>query len=156
MSQPILQLNNSSLWGQIYSASFETSGYVNQRPIPIRPIIIPFSFDRHVLAFFCQSNDQNAGKWQRGCKVSQLVQVGTNISGQTLLTTETKIISQANPTLLRWQQYSSEYFLRIDFYPWFSHLFIDIREYRGIDTDTNTQALLSIESSVNQLIQNQP
>ena len=156
MTQPIVQLGRSDVWGQIFSEQFESVGYVGRRPIPIRPHIIPASFDSHILAISCISDDDDAGKWQRGCKVTQLVSIGRPIAAQNLVATETRIISQALPTLLRFNRYSDEYFIRFDFYPWFSHLFVELWEYRGIDSDTNTEALLSIESGVNQLIQRNP
>lgn len=156
MTQPIVQLERSDLWGQIFSRTFESTGYVGRRPIPIRPYIIPASFDTHILAIHCISNDDNASRWQRGCKVTQLVSVGRPIGNQNQVATETRIISQALPTLLRFKRYGGEYFIRFDFYPWFSNLFVELWEYRGINSDTNTETLLSIESNVNQLIQRNP
>ena len=157
MTQPVVQLGRSDVWGQIFSQAFQSIGFTGRRPIPIRPYIIPASLTSHILAVHCTSlNEDEAGKWQRGCKVTQLISIGRSIAGQNLVAAETRIIGQGLPTLLRLKRYSDEYFIRLDFYPWFSNLFVELWEYRGIDSDTNTEALLSIESSVNQLIQRNP
>jgi hypothetical protein len=65
--------------------------------------------------------------------------------GQNLAIAQSKTILQFVPTLVRFSKYTDEYFLRINMYKWFSELTVQIWEYTGIDSDSDTEILSSIE-----------
>ncbi|HAJ59293.1 MAG TPA: hypothetical protein DCP31_08515, partial [Cyanobacteria bacterium UBA8543] len=117
---------------------------------------VPVTFTNFVAIVWCFSSDQNARKWQRGCKVSQVTPIGAAIGGAPGAVTDTRIITQGIPTLLVFSQYTDEYSLRIDFYPWFRSLQIVVYRYTGAVTDTTTESLRNIQTSLNVIAQRLP
>lgn len=148
MTQPILQLGRQNLWQEVHNFVYETSGFVGRRPIPIPHSFVPVTFSNFVAAVWCKSPFVDERKWQRGCKVSQVTPTGIPFSGGGAIT-ETRIITQDQLTLLAFDQYSTEYSLRIDFYPWFSGVQIVCYQYIGVVDDTTSESLRNIQTSLN-------
>ncbi|HAX78978.1 MAG TPA: hypothetical protein DCY88_24940 [Cyanobacteria bacterium UBA11372] len=156
MTQPILQLGRADLWEEVHNTVYRSSGFVGRRPIPIPHAFVPLTFTNFVSAVWCSSPFAEDRKWQRGCKVSQVTPIGASIAGRNGAITETRIISQGIPTLLAFSQYTNEYSLRLDFYPWYQEIQVMVYQYNGVVSDTTTESLRNIQTSLNVIAQRLP
>ncbi len=154
MTQPIVELGRSDLWNLVFDQTLVVTRAPNSFLAPAPPYLLPSALTHHILLIHCRSNEERAARWVRGCLVSQMVPVGTATFGQNLAIANTKSVMQFVPTLVMFPKYSFEYFLRINLYRWFSELSIQVWEYTGIDSDTSTETLLSIENDVRQIYLN--
>ncbi|MFB2979582.1 hypothetical protein [Microseira sp. BLCC-F43] len=85
--------------------------------------------------------------------MSQVTPIGVAIGGVPGAVTNTRIISQDVPTLLAFSQYTDEYSLRLDFSPWYRNLQVVVYQYIGAVTDTTTESLKNIQTSLNVIAQ---
>ena len=152
MSRLILDLQRSNVWQEVHNNLYESSGFVARRPIPIPTAFVPTTLDSPVCAIWCRSTYAEARKWQRGCKVSQVITINAFSGNMAATAIETRIISQGVTTLLVLSQYTTDYSLRLDFYPWFQDLQVVIWEYQGIVSDTTSESLREIQNSLTTII----
>lgn len=75
MPQLILDLQRSDLWQEVHNNLYQSSGFAARRPIPIPTAFIPATLDSPICAIWCRSTYAEARKWQRGCKVSQVIAI---------------------------------------------------------------------------------
>lgn len=149
----ILQLRRSDLWETVYFNNFLSAGFVGQKPIPIPEAYVPITLTTPIAAIYCSSFDPKASRWQRGCKVSQVTPIGANIGSGFGAVTQTKIVSLNVPTLLFFPLFTDEYALLLEFYPWFREVQVSVHQYIGEVTDTTTEALENIQTSLNTITQ---
>lgn len=156
MTQQSLLSFRSQDWSLAFSQQYFTSGFRGNRPIPISPDLINIGLQGHSLAVFCASIDPRSQRWIRGCQISQVQRLGWNIQPSNALVTHSEVVKLRIPTLIQYPKFQIDYDLRIDFYPWFSDLFVEIWEYNGVESDTTTDSLSSIQASLDQIIQRLP
>ena len=132
----------------IYSREYQSAGREDTRPIPIPSDLINIGLQGHTLIVFCASVEPRSQRWIRGCQISQVQRLPFNVQTSNALVTATEIVKLRIPTLLQFPQYQADYDLRIDFYPWFLDLYVEIWEYTGSESDTTTEALVAIASDV--------
>jgi hypothetical protein len=82
MSKPILELQNSSKWEQLwdYSATAAPAPDYPGYTLAIPPITVPFQLENHIIAISAKSSTAKP-TWRLGGRVAKKIQTGITIGG---------------------------------------------------------------------------
>lgn len=146
MSEPILDLSNSSNWEKVYQNSFTAvpiQGVRNQF-LPIPAVVISNSFDSHTLAVGA-SSFQIKPTWHLGFWLSMNVQL--------LGIGKAEAYSKSIPlglSIVRLPNISSTYTLSANIPRWHKEMTIEIWQYIGSELDIRDD-LVEIKSDLNRI-----
>jgi hypothetical protein len=153
MSKPILELQNSSKWSQLWDYS-TTAAPVPDKPgytLEIPTIVLPFQLENHIIAISAKSSTAPSS-WKLGGRVAKKIQTGITIGGVpdvTISDARKLWLNQIN--LFRFTPYTANYALEITPAYYLTQISLEVWVYTGIDTDTVTNQLNRIEFAVDEI-----
>jgi len=136
MSNPVLQLSNAANWEDVYDEPTTAYQISSTRHAPIGEIIVPYLFERHILAIYATSNNANP-TWHFAGFLNQKVSLGLVAGGAfNADAVERRKIWLNRITLLFFPKYTSTYAISFNVPKWFKHINLSVFEYRGIESDS--------------------
>lgn len=155
MADTILDFRSEN-WTLVHSLEYRTEGFDGRRPIPIKPDRINVSLEARNLIVYCDAISTRSRYWIRGCLISQVPPISLGASYLREVVTQTELIRLRLPTLVTFSKFSVPYELRIDFFPWFEDVYVEIWAHIGFESDTTTESLLAIQNTLNQIMSRLP
>ena len=146
MTNPILDLSDSSNWQKVYEGNFAAVPVqgVRNKFIPIPKVVIPNNFDNHTLAIGATSF-QTKPTWRLGFWLSMYIQVpGIGFACG---------FNQGIPlglSVLRFPNLSSTYTLSATIPHWHKEMSIEIWQYIGSESDVRDE-LVEIKSDLDRI-----
>lgn len=153
MSKPILELQDSSKWDQLWNYAATAAPVPNQPgyTLEIPPITLPFLLENHIIAISAKSSTAKPS-WKLGGRVAKKIQTGITIGGTTDATiSDAKKLWLNQINLFRFTPYTSNYALEITPADYLTQISLSLWIYTGIDTDTVTNQLNRIEFAVDEI-----
>jgi hypothetical protein len=153
MSKPILELQNSSKWEQLwdYSATAAPAPDYPGYTLAILPITVPFQLENHIIAISAKSSTAKP-TWRLGGRVAKKIQTGITIGGVPDVTVSDGrklFLNQIN--LFRFIPYTANYALEIIPVDYLTQISLSLWVYTGVDSDTVTNQLNRIEFAVDEI-----
>lgn len=151
MSQPVLALNNSANWTDVWSNSFTAaaSSVFDFEPIP--EVTVPVLFDSHIVAVYVGSTTAKP-TWNFGGLLTQRISLGLTVGGGTDadVISKRKLWLRSN-TLFLFPHLTPEYALRIVVPKWFSQVSFVVWVYTGPVGDTTEELIKTVQLTANEI-----
>jgi hypothetical protein len=153
MSKPILELQNSSKWSQLWDYS-TTAAPVPDQPgytLEIPPIVLPFQLENHIIAISAKSATAKSS-WRLAGRVAKKIQTGITIGGVPDVTVSDGrrlYLNQIN--LFRFTPLTANYALEIIPAYYLTQISLSLWVYTGVDSDTVTSQLNRIEFAIDEI-----
>jgi hypothetical protein len=153
MSKPILELQNSSKWQQLWDYSTTAApapdypGYTLEIPT----IVLPFQLEGNIIAISAKSSTAKPS-WKFGGRVAKKIQTGITIGGipdVTVSDARKLYLNQIN--LFRFTPLTATYALEIIPAYYLTQISLEVWVYTGVDSDTVTNQLNRIEFAIDEI-----
>ncbi|MDF5706550.1 MAG: hypothetical protein PUP90_02420 [Nostoc sp. S4] len=146
MSNPVLQLGNSSNWESVYTSSVNavvSADGQSYRPIPT--ITIPILLDKHIIAVSVTCSTAKP-TWYFGGFINQKIALGILVGGlPDSEAVQKRKIWLNRITLIIFPKLTETYSLSLDVPKWFQDVSFSVFKYIGTESDTT-------EDLINQVI----
>lgn len=149
MSQPLLDLQSSGVWSQIYNEQRDAVQVADNFWSPLPAFEIGFLLEKHVLAVRCLSTTAKP-HWRFAGTLSQRFQIGTGgvVSPLPTVTGSARRLRLNRTELIRFPKLTTNYELLFEPPHWLKDLRLTIWEYNGFDSDTTEEMLTKIEEKI--------
>lgn len=148
MSTPILELNNSANWEQIYHQRHEGEYISSTQFRPLPEIKIPLLLEEHTIAVLVTS--ENAAKnWKFAGFLNQRIALGITVGGlPDADAIQPRKIWLNRITLIRFTRLASTYGISINIAKWLRDATITIWQYIGVEGDTTEELIQSVQEDL--------
>lgn len=151
MGDPILSLNNSANWIDLWSDSYVSGPSVTQAIEPIPPVTVPFLIDSHIVAVYVESLTAKP-TWYFGGLLDQQISIGLTVGGgvDANISAKGKLWLDSN-TLFILPKLTPEYALRFIVPKWFTQVSFIVWTYVGPVGDSTEKLIKTLQLTANEI-----
>lgn len=151
MGDPILNLNNTDNWIDLWTGSYVSGPSITQAVEPIPPVTVPFLLDSHIVAVYVESLTAKP-TWNFGGLLDQQISIGLTVGGgvDASLSSKRKLWLDSN-TLFILPKLTPEYAIRFIVPKWFTQITFILWVYIGPEGDTTEELIKTLQATANEI-----
>lgn len=127
---PFLRLQIADNWQLVYNQNLVATSTGPGRYIPLQPLILPITLDRHTLAIHTFNADAQP-RWYLGCWATPVIAVPSEL--QRPIEGDRLIARINRTTLIRFPKLATDYQLKLEFPYWMDKINVFIWQYIGFE-----------------------